>query len=180
MSDGSVNVRWGVSVLLVWCAAIGAADSLENTGDAPIVVTINAEARVSAAIGTPLPPPPQCGASYRIKINVINQGFVTAPLRVALVGDGGRYVSISADDTKLSGAPEETRMLQLTPKVSAPIDVTLAFSVADSIGDLAGRDRLHLLVRCVSETGRRVNNDELRPRRDALPRVESHPVGGWL
>jgi len=125
-----------------------AAHEHHRPSDAQIVVTINPEARVSAVIGAPLPAPQICGSPLALNIKVINQGFVTAPLRAAIAGDHHMQVTLVTDDAKLSGAREENRLLALTAQGSAPVDVTIAFSIDDTIGDLAGRDRVHLLIHC--------------------------------
>ena len=119
--------------------------------DAQIVVTISPEARVSVVMGAPLPSPPNCGSPMAIKVKVINQGFVTAPLRTYIAGNGDQQLTLITDDTKLSGAPEDERTLRLVTQRSTPVDVTIAFSIDDTIGDLAGRDRVHLLVRCITQ-----------------------------
>jgi hypothetical protein len=127
----------------------------QQPADAHIVVTINPEARVSAVIGARLPSPPACGSPTPIKVKVINQGFVTAPLRAAITGDGDQQVVLITDDAKLSGAPEDERLLQLVMQGPMPVDATIAFSIDDTVGDLAGRDRVHLLVRCVRQKSQR-------------------------
>src|SRR5262245_28654681 len=74
-----------------------------STADAHIVVTINPEARVSAVLGAPLPAPPVCGTAMELRLKIVNQGFVTAPLRASIVGDGARLVELHMDGAKLSG-----------------------------------------------------------------------------
>jgi hypothetical protein len=117
-------------------------------GDAPLVVTINPEARVSVVIGAPMPPPPPCGTATELKVKVINHGFVTAPLKAEIVGDGNQSVELHMDSTKLSGEPEDSRVLHLTALGPDLADVTIAFSIDTNIGDLGGRDRAHVLVSC--------------------------------
>ena len=140
-------------VLALGTAVAWAEDHADHHGsppadDAQIVVTINPEARVSAVIGAPLPPPAPCGSATELNIKVINQGFVTAPLRAAIVGDGARHVALRMDSTKLSGQPQDSRVLHVIPHESGLVDVTIAFSIDNNIGDLGGRDRVHLLLRC--------------------------------
>ena len=125
-------------------------------GDAQIIVIINPEARVSAAIGAPLPPPVKCGEAAELKIKVVNQGVVTAPLMATLVGDGSKHVDLHMEKSKLTGAPEEGRALHLIPTGPDAADVTIAFSLDRNIGDLGGRDRVHLLVRCLSAPSLRI------------------------
>lgn len=113
-----------------------------------IVVTINPEARVSAVLGKPLPPAPLCGSGMDLDVQVLNNGFVTAPLRAEALGDERLKVALQIDKDKLSGEPEDLRTLHLLPMRPDPVDVTIAFSIDDTIGDLVGRDRVHLLLRC--------------------------------
>ena len=117
-------------------------------GNAQIVVSINPEARVSAVLAAPLPAPSACGSATELKIKVINQGFITAPLRASIVGDGASRVSLHMESAKLSGNAEDHRTLHLIPLGSDPVDVTIAFSIDKNIGDLGGRDRVHFVVRC--------------------------------
>ena len=117
-------------------------------GDAQIVITINPEARVSAALAAPLPAPGACGSATELKIKVINQGFITAPLRASIVGDSASQVSLHMDSAKLSGQAEDNRTLHLIPLGLDPVDVTIAFSIDKNIGDLGGRDRVHFIVSC--------------------------------
>jgi hypothetical protein len=147
-------------LLALWITAAPAEDHAHDHSslspeDAQVVVTINPEARVSAVIAAPLSTPAPCGSATRLEIKVINQGFVTAPLRAAIVGDGARHVALRMDNTKLSGGPEDSRTLQLIPRGPDPVDVTIAFSVDDDIGDLGGRDRVHFLVRCLDPAAER-------------------------
>jgi hypothetical protein len=122
--------------------------SVSPLGDAHIVVTINPEARVSAALGAPLPSPDACGSIMELKVKVINNGFVTAPLRAAILGDGVRQVALHMDSTKLAGIIEESRALLLIPLRPDAIDVTIEFGIDNNIGDHGGRDRIHLLLQC--------------------------------
>jgi len=119
-------------------------------GDAQIVVTVNPEARVSAVLGVALPPPPQCGDAAELKVRIVNQGMIKAPLRARLVGDGARYAAIHMEVVGLSGAAEEDRRLHVIPTQGGPVDLTVAFSFDDKSGDLAGRDRVHFLLNCKS------------------------------
>ena len=120
-----------------------------SPSDAQIVVTINPEARVSAVWGAPLPAPITCGTPTEIKVRVINKGFVTAPLRAALIGDGGHQMAVRMDDAKLTGQPEDHRILQLVAREPHLADVTLEFSLDNDIGNLGGRNRVHFLLSCL-------------------------------
>jgi len=118
--------------------------------DAQIVVTINPEARVSAVLGASLPSPSACGDATELKVKIINQGKITAPLRARLVDGGARIGALHMNAEKLSGQPEDSRLLHLMKLGPGPVDMTVAFSIDNNIGDLGGRDRVHLLVRCGS------------------------------
>jgi hypothetical protein len=115
--------------------------------DAHIVVTINPEARVSAVRRHSVPRS-ACGSPAPLRVHIVNQGFVTAPLKARLVGDGPRHVALDFEDHRLTGRPEEARQMRLTSIGSNPADVTIAFSISEETGDLGGRDRVHLLVAC--------------------------------
>jgi hypothetical protein len=116
-------------------------------GDANLIVTINPEARVSVAKAMPLPLA-ECGRPVPLKIRVVNQGFVTAPLKASLADDGDRHVRLESAGPRLTGNPNETREMRLTQLGSNPADITLVFSISEEIGDLNGRDRTHLLIAC--------------------------------
>jgi hypothetical protein len=120
-----------------------------SAGDAQIVVTINPEARVSAVLGASLPSPSPCSESTELKVNIVNQGRVTAPLRAKIVGDGAKLVTLHLAQEKLSGAPIDSRVLHINPLGNQPVDITIAFSVDDHVDDLGGRDRVHFLMRCL-------------------------------
>src|SRR5262249_30812631 len=92
--------------------------------------------------------PSACGSATALKVKVINQSFITAPLRAAIVGDGARYISLHMEGTRLTGKAEDNRTLHLIPLGPDPVDVTIAFSIDKNIGDLGGRDRVHFLLRC--------------------------------
>jgi hypothetical protein len=124
-------------------------DSSTSNGDAQIVVTINPEARISATAAAPMPPPAKCGTPVELKVRIVNQGYVTAPLRVAIVGDRSRRVALHMDTVKLSGRTEDARLVHLIPLSTGATDVTAAFSIHNNLGDQGGRDQVHLLVRCI-------------------------------
>lgn len=119
-----------------------------TSSDAQIVVTINPEARVSAVVGSSMPPTPKCGEATELRVQIVNQGFVTAPLRATVVGDGKSRVALHMDAAKLNGGPQDIRLLHFMSLVSGPTDVTVAFSIDNNVGDLGGRDRVSLLLMC--------------------------------
>lgn len=117
--------------------------------NADIVVTINPEIRVSAVLAAPVPALlRKCGNSAEFKVRVVNQGFTTARLRAAVVGEGKDRVTLHMDATKLSGKPEDLRLLHLTPFSAGATDVTIAFTIDNNFGDPGGGDQVHLLLRC--------------------------------
>lgn len=116
-------------------------------GGAPIVVTINPEARVSAELNSPTPATTKCGAPIRLQVKILNQGGITAPLRAHLV-DAPAGVTIALDGAPLSGQPEDWRTIRVISKRKSDTDLTIAFSLTNGAGDLADRDRVHWLLRC--------------------------------
>ena len=119
-----------------------------SPGDAPIQIKINPEARVSVTLGGALPPPVICGTPAELAVKIINQGFVTARLEARLVGEPPPDASIDFPPVPLKGVPEESRTLRITLTKPVPTDLTIAFRPHNDIGDLGGRDRIHLLMRC--------------------------------
>jgi hypothetical protein len=113
----------------------------------PIRLTINPEARVSVAMAGAVPSPVACGSALEIPVEVVNQGFVTAPLEVALV-NAPAGVAVHLDPTPLKGVPAESRMLRVTLTQPGLTDLTVAFRARNEIADLGGRDRVHFLVEC--------------------------------
>jgi hypothetical protein len=114
---------------------------------AQIIVTVNPEARVNAALGDALVRPDKCGSPLPLDIKVFNQGGITAPLQARLVG-APEYVAIHMEKRPLSGLAEENQILHVILLRPGATDITVAFSVMGDNGDLADRDRVHLLLRC--------------------------------
>jgi hypothetical protein len=117
-------------------------------GEAPIKITINPEARVSVSRAGELPPVVTCGHIMELQIQVVNQGFVTAPLEAHLVDSALKDVDLEFPAERLKGIREEHRVLRLRLKKPGPLDVTVAFRVKNDIPDLGGRDRVHFLISC--------------------------------
>src|SRR4030095_3823467 len=116
--------------------------------EAPILLTINPEARVSVAMAGPLPPAVPCGSALDLNVKVVNQGFVTAHLEAALVGTAPAGVTANLDPEPLKGVPEESRVLRVTLTHPGQTDLTVALRAHNEIPDLGGRDRIHFLVEC--------------------------------
>lgn len=120
-----------------------------SSGDAPIQIRINPEARVSATLGGALPPPTTCGTPVELAVKITNQGFITAGLEARLVGDPPEGARLDFHPEPLKGMPMELRTLRLTLTKPALTDLTIAFRPHNDVGDLGGRDRIHLLMRCL-------------------------------
>ena len=112
-------------------------------------MTINPEARVSVAMVGAVPPAVTCGSALELPVEVVNQGFVTAPLEVALVGNVPAGVTAYLDSEPLKGVPTESRVLRVTLMQPGQTDITVAFRARNEIPDLGGRDRVHFLVECI-------------------------------
>jgi hypothetical protein len=115
--------------------------------DCPIIVTINPEGRVSAAIVGALPPPAAYGAPVELAVAVVNHGFSTGRLEARLVGSPAAAATLDFHPEPLKGAPLERRTLRVTLTGGAPADLTIAFSLRNESPDLGGRDRIHMLLR---------------------------------
>lgn len=125
-------------------------EGIEGAGGAQIFVTINPEARVSAVLGNAPPRPAACGAAITLRVKIINQGGITARLRTRLI-DPPNGVMLHDESKPLTGRPDEQRMLHVMSDRKEATDLTIAFSLFDDSGDLADRDRVHMLFRCLSE-----------------------------
>jgi len=123
----------------------GASPALRN---APILVTINPEARVSAKWSGPTPPAAVCGSTVEIPVAVENQGFVTSTLQAHIVGLAPAGVTLRQPPQPLNGHPSEMRAIGITLSEPGPFDVTLEFSIPNEHPDLGGRARVHVLLAC--------------------------------
>lgn len=119
-----------------------------ESGGAAIQITINPEARVSASMSGKLPPPAPCGTPTDLRVRIVNQAFVTAALEAELVGTVPAELVLEFLHAPLTGAREEFRQLRLTVAHPGSIDVTIAFRARHHEPDLAGRNRVHFLLRC--------------------------------
>jgi hypothetical protein len=120
----------------------------------PIRITINPEARVSAALAGALPSPIRCGTATELSVKIVNQGFITAQLEAELVGNAPAGVRLDFHPEPLKGVTEELRKLHITLTNPGPTDLTIAFRAHNEIPDLGGRDRIHFLMHCLSESER--------------------------
>jgi hypothetical protein len=115
----------------------------------PITITINPEARVSVAETGELSQTIACDRTVELPVKIVNEGAVTAPLEASLVAPP-EGVSLVFTQESLSGAQEERRILRVTLKRKAKfVSITIAFRAKHDISDLGGRDRIHVLLRCI-------------------------------
>jgi hypothetical protein len=120
------------------------------TIDAPLLVTINPEARITVSRGGgALPPPSSCGTPTDVAVRVVNQALITARLRAELVGSVPAEVVLEFPTESLKGVPEETRLLRITLANPAPADLTIVFRAENQIPNFGGTDRMHFVMRCV-------------------------------
>ena len=129
--------------------------SAQDLGPAAINVTINPEERVSVTLGPAAPQPAPRGVPFDLPVRIVNQGFATGRLEARLVGDPRPDAVIAFSPDRLKGVPAETRMLHVTLTSKAPVDLTIAFRLANEAPDLGGRDRIHLLMRSLPDAGTR-------------------------
>jgi hypothetical protein len=113
-----------------------------------MTVTINPEARVSAKLTGPVPPPPHCGAPLILPVRIVNKGFVTSRLQTRLVADSPAGIALYFDAAHLRGTATETRELRIVPVSQASADVTIAFYTLDDTTAGQSGNSVHLLVRC--------------------------------
>ena len=117
--------------------------------EAPIMITINPEARVRVALGGALPQPVSCGTAANLAVRIVNQSFTTSRLEAQFVGDVPEGVSLDFRPAPLKGVREESRNLRITLTNPDPTDLTVAFKAHNGLPDLGGRDRVHFVMRCV-------------------------------
>ena len=120
-----------------------------SPNEAPIMISINPEARVSVALAGALPQPVSCGAAADLAVKIVNQSFATFRLEAQFVGDVPGGVSLDFRPAPLRGVREEFRNLRITLTNPDPTDLTVAFKAHNAPPDLGGRDRVHFVMRCV-------------------------------
>ena len=118
---------------------------VELRGD--LMLAVNPEARVYASVERHTVYSAEVGKPLCIPVDVVNTGFVTAPVRVTRLAPLDGSVTHDWDETALSGAEHQTRVLELTSWVTGFVDVTLGFCLPGEPIDLGGRDRVNVLVR---------------------------------
>ena len=117
--------------------------------DAPLMITINPEQRVSVALGGALPPPARCGTPVHLPVKIENQAFVTFRLEAALVEEVPAGASVMFDAAPLKGVRNELRGMHVMLTRPGLTDLTIAFRARNEAPDLGGRDRVHFLMRCL-------------------------------
>lgn len=120
-----------------------------SPNEAPIIIRVNPEARVSVALAGALPQPVSCGAAADLAVRILNQSFATFRLEAQFVGDVPGGVSLDFRSAPLKGVREEFRNLRITLTNPDPTDLTVAFKAHNAPPDLGGRDRVHFVMRCV-------------------------------
>ena len=115
---------------------------------APIEISINPEARVSVALGAPMPGRNTCGQPITLPVRIMNDSFITASLEARLVGNVPSGVTLGFHPAPLSGKSEEQRQITITLAEPGTKDLTISFKAHNDIPDLGGRDRVHFLMKC--------------------------------
>ena len=127
----------------------GMAKEAASSGDPPIEITINPEERVSVVLSGALPKPAPCGTNVDLPVKIVNLAFVTAQLEAQFVGAAPAGATLDFHPEPLRGVPEEFRSLHITLTNPGLTDLTIAFKAHNVSPDLGGRDRVHLLLRCL-------------------------------
>jgi hypothetical protein len=140
-----------VGALFIAVSALTFAKAEDKTvpEEAPIQITINPEARVSAALAGALPHPVPCGTAADFSVKILNQGFITSGLEAELAGDTPAGVNLDFHPAPLKGVHEEIRHLRITLTRPDPTDLTITFKAHNEVPDLGGRDRVHFVLQCV-------------------------------
>ena len=124
-------------------------DHHHHVAHAPIEISINPEARVSVALGAPIPVRNPCRRPITLPVKIMNDSFITANLEARLVGSVPAGLTLDFRPAPLSGNQEDWRTLTITLAEPGTKDVTISFKAHNDIPDLGGRDRVHFLISCV-------------------------------
>jgi hypothetical protein len=143
--------------LFIGLAAVVSAQQSEHAdkqynappNEAPLIIRVNPEARVSVALAGAFPQPVSCGAATDLAVRILNQSFATFRLEAQFVGEVPAGVSLDFRPTPLKGVREEFRNLRITLTNPGPTDLTVAFKAHNTPPDLGGRDRVHFVMRCI-------------------------------
>lgn len=115
---------------------------------APIEISINPEARVSVALGAPMPARNTCGKPIILAVRIMNDSFITASLEAHLVGNVPSGLTIDFHPEPLTGQSEDERQITILLTEPGMKDLTISFKARNDIPDLGGRDRVHFLMKC--------------------------------
>lgn len=105
--------------------------------DAAVQVSVSPEARVAARLIAPVPPQ-DCARAIAIPLTIDDQSRAGTPLTVAVSG-----VDAHAE---IDPGPPPRLILHLARPATR--ELTLRFAIGAGTSDLAGRDRVALLIRC--------------------------------
>ncbi|MGW3955390.1 hypothetical protein ACWEKM_31660 [Streptomyces sp. NPDC004752] len=113
--------------------------------EAPILVTINPEARVNVTRVPVALPEIRSGEWTAIPISVVNEGYTTG----ALVIEASPVMGIEFDDLHhvLTGRNQEIHLLVRFDE-AATVEIELRFLAAHALGGLSLHDTIPLILRC--------------------------------
>lgn len=123
-------------------ASAGCCGPVES--EAPIAVTINPEARVSAVRTNAAIGEAKLGEWHTIDIAVFNEGFVAGSL--VIEAEPARGIQLDLPVSELSGEHRQDTSLRIRLDTSA-VDLTLTFRAITALGGLAKHSTIHFLVR---------------------------------
>jgi hypothetical protein len=84
-------------------------------------------------------------------VQILNEGFVTAPLEAEVIGNRAPWVTVELTVEPLKGVAQELRKLRVTVFQPRVADVTVVFRLRNEIPDFGGKDRIHFLLTCDAE-----------------------------
>lgn len=113
--------------------------------DAPIAVSINPEARVTAQRTAAPLDRGHVGAWTDLPYTVMNDGFVTGPLVIETWPVDG--LEIDAPQLELTGVANQRGLLHIRLAYPGSVDITLRFWSLGAIGGLANKNTVTLLYR---------------------------------
>lgn len=116
-------------------------------GDAFFLIVINPEARVTITALRRLCRTVRPNESVTMTAIVQNQGFVTGPLRMWLEPSDAP-IQVMLEGAELTGLPDQHVKIHLVVAEPTVIAVEIHVRAASMTGDLGGRDRVQMLIRC--------------------------------
>jgi hypothetical protein len=112
---------------------------------APILVTINPEARVTAEATAAPVPRAAVGEWVETPVAILNEGFVTGDLTIEATPPAG--LELDLPSTLLTGEHLQFAAFRYRLVGSNPVDVSLRFWALGALGGLADKNTLSLLLR---------------------------------